>query len=315
MPVQVPTSDPPSAATFPAQIAGTLCQPSVQGARSKTLQLLLHGGAYNRSYWQFPYEPQTYNYAEHALGRGYSTLAIDRLGYGQSTRPRSEMVTEAATVACVHQVVQAARSGQLGDTFARVVLVGHSMGSIAAIQEAGLYQDVDAIVITGIVHNQGEGMQDTVSSMGPAHAHPQFADSGLDEGYLAIHPGARAELFYVASNTDPRVVAADEATGDTFPSIESAGFLQEVNRVAGMWQAPNVTVPVLVAIGDHDILGHGGQLDCRDEAAVIASERAAYVSAPSLTVRVVPDAGHELNLQRCAPAVFDAIGSWIDEHV
>lgn len=315
IPVSIPSpTDPPSAA-MPGSISGTLHRPAEPGPKADVIQLLLHGGAYNRTYWDFPYEPDTYNYSERAVGNGYTTLAIDRIGYGKSTQPPSDWVTEAATADTVHQVVQYIRDGRLGHRFSHVVLVGHSMGSIASIQEAGIYQDVDALVITGILHNQGDGMADSNAAMGPAVNHPRFADSGLDEGYLAINPGARAGLFYVPSNTDPRVVAVDEETGDVFPGVEALGYVNEVNRIPGEWQAPHVTVPVLVIEGDHDILGFGGDLDGSDPAAVVTGEQTAYTSSPSLTVHVIPDAGHDLNLQKCAPEVYELIGSWIDQHV
>lgn len=311
IPVRIPTVVQSPLLTTPGQIAGTLCRPANPGPKAETIQLLLHGGAYDRTYWMFPYQPGTYNYVDHAVGDGYTTLAIDRVGYGKSTHPLSALVTEATTANTVHQVVQYVRAGRLGQSFGRVILVGHSMGSIAAIQEAGIYQDVDGIVITGIVHNQGSGLAQTLASMGPATLNPKFAGSGLDPLYLAINPGARESLFYVPSNTDPEAVATDEATGDTFPAVEATGYLQEVNRLPLLWQGANVVVPVLVMVGDHDILGCGGALDCSDTAAVVANEKAAYANAPSVTVHVIPNAGHDLNLQKCAPAVYDAISLWI----
>ncbi|WP_236795224.1 alpha/beta hydrolase [Amycolatopsis sp. GM8] len=314
VPVRIQTVVPPLLPT-PGQISGTLCRPADPGPKAQTIQLLLHGGAYNRSYWMFPYDPATYNYVDNAVGNGYTTLAIDRVGYGGSTHPLSALVTEPTTADTVHQVVQYIRDGGLGRNFAHVALVGHSMGSIAAIQEAGIYHDVDGIVITGIVHNQGAGLVQTVASMGPAILNPKFAGSGLDPGYLAVNSGARESLFYVPSNTDPGAVAADEATGDTFPAVEATGYVQEVNRVPLLWQAPNVIVPVLVLEGDHDILGCGGALDCGNTSAVVASEQSAYVNSPSVSVQVIPNAGHDLNLQKCAPEVYGTISSWIDQHI
>lgn len=315
VPVRIPTVVQSPLLATPGQVSGTLCRPANPGPKAQTIQLLLHGGAYNRSYWMFPYEPATYNYVDDAVGNGYTTLAIDRVGYGGSTHPISALVTEPTTANAVHQVVQYIHDGHLGQSFGSVVLVGHSMGSIASIQEAGIYHDVDGIVITGIVHNQGAGLVQTVASMGPAALNPKFAGSGLDPGYLAVNPGARESLFYVPSNTDRGAVATDEATGDTFPAVEATGYVQEVNRVPLLWQAPNVTVPVLVMEGDHDILGCGGALDCGDPSAVVASEHSAYGHSPSVTVHVVPNAGHDLNLQKCAPEVYDTISSWIDRRI
>lgn len=63
------------------------------------------------------------------------------------------LVTLENDASTVYQVIQALRSGQLGSTaFKKVVLVGHSYGSLIAFLTAGRYQDVDALVATGASH-------------------------------------------------------------------------------------------------------------------------------------------------------------------
>ncbi len=85
------------------RIAGELCVP--RGRRSKTLQILIHGASYNRHYWDFPHRPRRYSYVRHANDSGYATLAIDRLGSGDSDRPVPELVTVHASAYTIHQVV------------------------------------------------------------------------------------------------------------------------------------------------------------------------------------------------------------------
>ncbi|MQA13040.1 MAG: alpha/beta fold hydrolase [Pseudonocardiaceae bacterium] len=129
-------------------IAGTLCVPP--GAT--TVQVLVHGLSYGRYYWDLPYQHETYSYVQDAGQAGYATLAIDRLGIGESWHPASALVTYDSNANAVHQVVQAARGGDLGSQFEKVVLVGHSLGSVIGYLEAGTYQDVDAAVFTGGGH-------------------------------------------------------------------------------------------------------------------------------------------------------------------
>lgn len=97
-----------------------------------------------------PYEQDTYSYVRAANKRGYATLNIDRLGDGRSTHPLSSFDNFYADVSTVHQVVTALRDSRLGTPFGKVIEVGHSLGGIVTMTEAGLYKDVNAIMPTGI---------------------------------------------------------------------------------------------------------------------------------------------------------------------
>lgn len=122
------------------EIAGELCRPA--RLRSRTLQILLHGASYNKEYWDFPFQPQRYSYARFANQRGFATLAIDRLGSGESDRPVPELVTVHESASTIHQIVTAVRSGEHEDhsgrrlRFDRIVLVGNSFGSNISWTEA-----------------------------------------------------------------------------------------------------------------------------------------------------------------------------------
>lgn len=74
-----------------ASLYGELCVP--RGQSPETVQLLVHGGTYTGSYWDWPFQSPTYSYVEDALRAGYATFAVDRLGAGRSTHPTSSLVT------------------------------------------------------------------------------------------------------------------------------------------------------------------------------------------------------------------------------
>lgn len=73
-------------------IGATLCVPTKpnpntnQNGGGSTIQFLIHGIGFDRSYWDFPINPETgatpntASYVQVAARAGYSTLAIDRLG-------------------------------------------------------------------------------------------------------------------------------------------------------------------------------------------------------------------------------------------
>src|SRR6266404_5437936 len=114
-------------------IFGEIClPPGTNRQRAPTVYLALHGATHSHLYWGWPYQPDTYSYIDHLVAAGYAVFAIDRIGVGQSSHPAGASVTMAVNAFVVHQLVQALRSGAIGKTpFRRVVLVGHSLGSIA----------------------------------------------------------------------------------------------------------------------------------------------------------------------------------------
>src|SRR5579859_2188160 len=135
-------------------IYGELCKPL--SGPTRTVQLLLPGATYGHVYWDFPYEPQTYSYVRALNAAGYSTFNSDRIGTGQSSHPDLNLVTVTVNVDAliIHEIVQDLRSGSIGgQQFARVLLVGHSLGSAMSWIEAGTYHDVDGVIITGMTHH------------------------------------------------------------------------------------------------------------------------------------------------------------------
>jgi hypothetical protein len=64
-------------------ISAQYCVPD--NGSSGTIQVLTHGIGFDKTYWDLEYNNYNYSYVNVALAAGYSTLAIDRLGIGNST--------------------------------------------------------------------------------------------------------------------------------------------------------------------------------------------------------------------------------------
>lgn len=142
---------PVSLVAMPVSVHGRLCHPD--DGPGETVQVLVHGGTYDSVYWDFPYQPETYSYVRAANRRGYSTLNIDRLGYGQSSQVPSALLTGTVHANVIHQIIGKLREGRVGSVaFSRVLLVGHSMGSGVSTLEAATYRDVDGVMLTGMAH-------------------------------------------------------------------------------------------------------------------------------------------------------------------
>lgn len=100
------------------------------------------------------YNNYNYSYVNTALAAGYSTLAIDRLGIGNSSHgdPINEIQAQ-AEVEALHEVTLKLRSGeipQIGSAYEKVIHVGHSFGSVQSSWLSALYPNsTDGIVLTG----------------------------------------------------------------------------------------------------------------------------------------------------------------------
>ena len=174
-----------------ATLYGELC---VRADRTPSaVQLLVHGATYNSYYSDWPYRPSFYSYVRQMTGAGYATFNIERLGYGRSTHPDSTLVTLQNGTEALHQVVEKLRSGEIGGhAFSRVIWVGHSLGTLYGWLEASVSKDVDAFVLTGLLHTvKPSWLALAFQSAYSANLDPKFATSGFDAGYLTFKPGTR----------------------------------------------------------------------------------------------------------------------------
>lgn len=291
-------------------VAGTLCTPDTWAQGGHQLDVLVHGATYNRAYWDWPVNTAQYSYVESALQQGRATFAYDRLGAGQSSRPPAVFISNAVDAHALHQVIQALQ----GD-YDAVTVVGHSLGSLVAVEEASTYQDVDKLVITGLLHAQGSDFVNVIGGSYPAALDPQFFGKILDPAYLTTVPNTRGQRFYNGT-ADPAVIAYDEAHKDVVPATQIADVFSLLSFLAPppINNASQIHVPVLVAVGEDDTLVCGLLVDCSSPADVHANEAAYYTSVPSLTTEVVPNTGHNLTLHPSAGTSFATINDWIETH-
>lgn len=304
------------------EIVVKLCIPD--GNRSTSaVQVLTHGITYDHRYWNIadPDDPEgdRYSWEAAAAEAGYATASIDRIGNGDSTHPVSAAVTIDSNAAVLHQVVQALRAGEVdgpggkSPAFERVALVGHSYGSMTSWTEASRFQDVDALLLTGVSHNVREAQTPTniEASMYPAILDPQFAGSDLDPGYITPRPGTHRGLFYAPSDdVDPRIIERDEATKGTVAQTELANYPL-------IFRTPlDVRAPVFIINGSLDGIFCSQGLDlgapCDSAESLVENERPWFgPDVPSIDAHIVDGAGHDLNAFRSAQETFGASMDWL----
>ncbi|MFH8611464.1 alpha/beta hydrolase [Streptomyces sp. NPDC018029] len=276
------------------------------GEAPDTVLLLLPGLTYDRRYWA---APGALGYTRHAVGEGYAVLALDRPGTGASEHPPAEQVTVESNVEAVHQVVTALRRGGPGrPAFRRVVAVGHSLGSGIALIEAARHRDLDALVVTGLLHAIGPLYPEAMPALYPAAEDALLAPTNPPENYLTTRPGRRAALYEHPAGMDPGMSAWHEDTKSTVTAGE--GFT--LDAIYQPEVAAEIRVPVLLVVGREDRLFGGGDASTEDAASVVAYERKFYTGATDLEAFVVPDAAHSLNVHRTAPSWYAAAHEWLD---
>jgi pimeloyl-ACP methyl ester carboxylesterase len=285
-------------------VGGELCATQEELSTGTTVQLLIHGAAYNHNYWNFgTVNGINYSYARDVAAHGFPTFALDLIGAGNSSHPPSDLVTNQVTAYVAHQIVQGLRTGSVNDVplgigvqFGKVIIVGHSLGSVTVWQEAISYGDVDGVIVTGAAHAVTTQFL-TSNALYPAVADPNFVNSGLDKGYLTTMPGTRTILYHSTPDVDLRVLRADEAGKDVVSATDLTTSLPVVTSTATL----AINVPVLDIVGANDFTTCGlspqsAIFDCSSGAKVATQEAPFYLPAANIHACVIPAAGHSINL-------------------
>ncbi|MFD4350347.1 alpha/beta hydrolase [Streptomyces coelicoflavus] len=269
-------------------------------ARVKGIQVMIPGVTYDHRYFDLKTNRGWISQARKAAKDGWITVAVDRLGTGGSSSPAADQLNGTTHSATIHQLITKLRTDHRG---LPVALVGHSMGSVVAIQEAASYKDVDAVVVTGFMHHTGSGQLLFNAAIHPAAEDAAFAGRAIPDGSLTTRDGMR-QLLYWPFNADLSTVKADDAVKQIATPGEFTSFGDEVNDDT---YGKNVNVPVLSLVGQHD----GLYFDPADLNTTLKAETAAYPASPDVDVKAIPGAGHNLALQRNADSITNIINKWL----
>lgn len=298
-----------SDATWPEwHLSGWLTVPDT--IRRDELHILVHGAGADHRYWDWPMEPDHYSYVTWAAARGIPTLNLDRIGCGHSSRPPGAEVNVAGQAEGIAQVIEVMRNGQIGSVpeFSRIVLIGHSIGSVICGTSVAAHGGPDALVLTGYLPVDGTAeMGDELFDFAfvPAvEGKPELA--GLVDGdYLVPREGLGVnELRFWGPATDPAVMAFDGA-------IKGAATKAELRdaALAGP-RIRSVATPTLAVVGEHDALLIDKNLG--ETTTFDTIKRVHGCVADNFDVEVVPETGHMQCLQRNAHDTYAAIERWLN---
>ncbi|MBO0872764.1 MAG: alpha/beta hydrolase [Pseudonocardia sp.] len=291
------------------KVWGQLCTQRALDA-TQPVQVLIHGGSYNHTYWDWPYQPDKYSYVSAATKKGFATLNVDRLGNGYSDHPPSVALNFRVAGYVVHQLVQYLRKGALGPSFQTVVLNGHSMGGLTAQHEASEYRDVNAVITTGVGH-RFLGFQPLATAVYPSELDSKFglAKFGLLPGYLTTIPGKRTQIFVGSGKYDPAISKYEEANKDVVSTTELTAITADSYDPS---ITRGITAPVLFALGQHDLLWCPTALteDCYTYPGM-KNEHSFYNPATRFTSYVVPGAAHSVNMNTTNTLFYDKTFDWL----
>lgn len=295
-------------------VAGQLVAPrAALTSQRPAVTLYLHGGAIaGRGTFRFG-EVAGYDYAYEQAKAGHASVTIDQLGYGSSAIPDGFAVCAGGQADIAHQVVSALRSGgyamqpEQPVRFAHVALGAHSLGGLIAPIEAYSFSDVDALVIVSSAFDQGGSQRFRTVTAGSAL-------SNCGRGGEPKRPGAAGGYYYtfgdpntgaslVFANAEQAVMAGirrlreRDACG-TAASIPAA-------LVANRAYLAGIRVPVLFVFGDKDAIFPPPSGE---------NQRDLYRGSPGVTLITIPDAGHNVFLERTAPHARATVSSWLADH-
>ncbi|KAJ5307011.1 hypothetical protein N7508_006026 [Penicillium antarcticum] len=297
-------------------ISAQYCMPDNSGDSAHVLQILTHGMGFDKSYWDLPYENHNYSYVDHALSRGYHTLAYDRLGLGKSSHGDAKSEIQSfLELEALAQLTRMVREGSMSDSCikqpSKIVHVGHSFGSAQTYGLTAKYPDLsDGIILTGFSMNASfMGMFISGANFVQARFN-KHQESDYSAGYFTSGDITNnMYLYFAPGHFDMDILTYAEAT-------KQPSTIGELLTVASMAPENNFGGPVYIINGDKDIPFCGG--DCFATGGAAASIAAAaepvFPSASCFSAYIQPNTGHGINLHHNATGAYQQIHNFLEAH-
>lgn len=252
-------------------------------SETRPLVILVHGASDTHAVFDFA---PGFSAARSLAGRGFGVLAVDRVGYGASSRPNGDSLDFATHAGYLHEVVQDVRNGALGFTPPAVILLGPSLGADVILVEAATYHDVDGVVVVSHT-NQLQPELFTVD-VDAWFAQGPYFDFGVD---------FRTHFFYAEPWAISWMIDRDNATRSLVPRAEILSALTNQSAFA----RAEIDVPVLLMQAEHDALF------------VPQDDSALFTSSPDVTYKLLRRTGHKLfSHPTSKQAAVNTVASWLD---
>lgn len=295
------------------------------------------GGGYSRGYYScdLPGPAKGAQAAYHAE-RGWIFVSVDHLGVGESSlhgdgRRLDPITLSAGAHEAERQILERLAAGTLKDGFPKIadplkLGIGQSMGGMMTVIQQGRYHDYDGIGVLGYsaVHTHpptkpGEPritapwftrdsmLNDPLTIMNPqamaaAEILPQDAGTTMAWGfhYDDVDPAlAQSDLAHFREALhDPEARKSFKAAPWSSLTLPTAVASTSLTPGIIATEAASVLCPVLVAMGERDVLADP------------KGEPRAYLSATSVDLYICPKMGHMHNFASTRRLFWDRIETW-----
>ncbi|KAL8993562.1 MAG: hypothetical protein Q9169_006258 [Polycauliona sp. 2 TL-2023] len=297
-------------------LAGLYCPAASSKSKPGVpLQVLIHGSSYTKEYWNrgaWGNMTLQNSYQQYAHGKGVSTLAVDRLCYGGSSKVDPLLDCQLSTnIEVFHALFVALKQGTASPKIpipAELALVGHSAGATMGSIFLQTYpNDVDTAILEGwpsaSLTLPGAAEYYAARNQTPPAIAPRqnyyapgalaFPDrfQGLPQGYI-VSTNATARNPFYAGDYDPSYPLLDYNTQSTFPLGEAT--------YSGVTSFAAFKGRVIVANGELDFYPHY-------DPDVVERTRGRFPAAKSYDWVEGDEAGHCFNYHRSARGTYQKI--------
>ncbi|KZO91751.1 alpha/beta-hydrolase [Calocera viscosa TUFC12733] len=296
-------------------ISGVLCTPKGGDKHNGTIQLLVHGIAFDSSYWDLAFQPENYSYVWRAAAEGYTTFRYDRLGTGESDHPFDgyHEVQAATDLQILLQIISLLHSGGIGgNAYSSIFAIGHSYGSIQLAAASGIVPgQLSALVLTGFSANGSYvGQFQTSNAFSRADETQPSRFTGLPGSYVisGLPQSSQINFFYypfydldIASFSFSTTQPVTQGVLFTFTSLING--------------ASNFTGPVHVVTGDRDWVFCGAQCDIEPDGQHTILELVGptiFPQSSNFSVFSPANTGHGLNMHLSTPDSYTNIMDWLN---
>lgn len=252
-------------------------------AQPRAVIVAVHGGATSAAYFDCPARPEL-SLLRAGAAAGFTTIAVDRPGYGASAVYAGEFADAERRVAAAFGAVDKMLGGDRG---AGVFLVGHSAGCELALRMAAAGDGVVGVEVAGT------GLRYTDS-----------ARELIGAATVTSRPAGLRDLLWEPTDLYP----ADVLTG----ALSAPGAAYEA-EVTANWArrdfpsvAAQVRVPVQFSVADHEKVWQTGP-------DAVAAVVALFTAAPGVRVNTMADSGHNLSVGLSAGAYHREVLSFAEE--
>lgn len=306
-----------------AHIAATLFLPDNTASSGRPVICFAKpGGGFSRHYYaeSLPGLSQSVSQAAWHVARGWIFVCLDHLGVGDSSQHQEELnyaVVAAANQAAEEEIVRRLTTGELADDGPIVdnlvrIGIGQSMGGSLTVVQQGRYHWYHGIAILGFsavhTHPAAPGAPPVVFPWRTPEASP--ASVVLNAAVIRAHsPDTMREvnrrLFFYDDLDDDLTSQLLSARDDGQPEFRWRSATVPLGVISRCLtpgiiapEAAAVTAPVLVAMGERDVIADP------------KGEPRAYLSAQSVDLFICPRMGHMHNFATTRELFWQRIHFW-----